>query len=181
MRLRSALAWVVGIAAIGIAVVVMWDALKLDRTIPPLAPIEQRADKILVDKAARRMTLLKDGTTLRSYDVSLGSAPVGHKQQEGDGRTPEGLYTIDFRNARSRFHLSLRVSYPDAQDREAARQRGVPPGGDIMIHGLPRGLGLLGDLHLARDWTDGCIAVTNREIEEIWALVDTGTVIEIRP
>jgi murein L,D-transpeptidase YafK len=180
MRLRL-LAWIGGVALAIVLMVIVWDALKLDRRAPPLAPPEQRADKIVVEKAARRMALLRDGTTLRSYDVSLGSDPIGHKQQEGDGRTPEGLYTIDFKNVRSRFHLSLRVSYPSAQDREAARQRGVPPGGDIMIHGLPRGLGSLGDFHLARDWTDGCVAVTNREIEEIWALVDTGTAIEIRP
>jgi murein L,D-transpeptidase YafK len=170
-----------GATAIGIAAVAAWDAAKLDRTVPPLAAPEQRATKVLVEKAARRMMLLKEGSPLRTYEISLGSAPTGHKQQEGDGRTPEGLYALDFKNARSRFHLSLRVSYPGTEDRESARRRGVSPGSDIMIHGLPRGLGWLGGLHLWRDWTDGCIAVTNREIEEIWALVDTGTAIEINP
>jgi murein L,D-transpeptidase YafK len=106
---------------------------------------------------------------------------AGYKQREGDGRTPEGRYAIDFKNPRSRFHLALRISYPDASDRDSARRRGVPPGGDIMIHGLPNGLGWLGKYHLWRDWTDGCIAVTNGQIEEIWASVDVGTPVEIRP
>ena len=161
--------------------VIAWDAMKLDRRAPELAPASQRVTKILVEKCRRRMTLFGDGGAMHMYDVALGSSPVGHKQQEGDGRTPEGNYAVDFKNARSRFHLSLRVSYPRPEDRERARQHGVPPGGDIMIHGLPRGLGWLGALHLVRDWTDGCIAVTNQEIEEIWALVDTGIPIEIKP
>jgi murein L,D-transpeptidase YafK len=170
-----------GVAATIILAIIAWDALKLDRTIPRPVPAEERVDKILVEKAARRMTLLKHGQPLRAYDVALGSTPLGHKQQEGDGRTPEGHYLLDFKNARSRFHLSVRISYPSAEDREAARRRGVPAGGDIMIHGLPRGLGWLGSLHRMRDWTDGCVAVTNQEMEEIWALVATGTMVEIRP
>jgi murein L,D-transpeptidase YafK len=180
MRLRL-LASLGGVAIAIVLMVIAWDALKLSRQVPSLAPVEQRVNKILVEKSRRRMTLFKDGSPLRMYDVALGSLPVGHKQQEGDGRTPEGVYALDFKNARSRFHLSVRVSYPSAEDREAARRRGVPPGGDIMIHGLPRGLGWLGSLHLLRDWTDGCIAVTNPEMEEIWSLVDTGTIVEIKP
>jgi murein L,D-transpeptidase YafK len=181
MRARTL---VVGFAVAALALVdalVAWDAAKLDRQIPPLAPADERAGRIVVEKSARKLTLLASDRALRTYDVSLGSAPVGHKLQEGDGRTPEGLYTIDFKNARSRFHLSLRVSYPEPLDRDAARRRGAPPGGDIMIHGLPRGLGWLGPFHLLRDWTDGCIAVDNREIEEIWRLVEVGTVVEIKP
>jgi len=173
--------WIVGAAGAIILAIAAWDAVKLDRRVPELVPGSQRVTKILVEKSRRRMTLFRDGDALHMYDVALGSAPVGHKQQEGDGRTPEGNYAVDFKNARSRFHLSLRVSYPRPEDRERARQHGVPPGGDIMIHGLPRGLGWLGALHLVRDWTDGCIAVTNREIEQIWALVDTGIPIEIKP
>jgi murein L,D-transpeptidase YafK len=118
---------------------------------------------------------------MNTYPISLGGNPLGHKQQEGDQRTPEGFYAIDFKNARSRFHLALRVSYPNAQDRERAATKGVPPGGDIMIHGLPNGLGWLGAIHRSRDWTDGCAAVTNQQIEEIWSLVDIGTRVEIRP
>jgi murein L,D-transpeptidase YafK len=181
MRARK---FVVGLAAMAAAIVaalVVWDAAKLDRTIPPLVPADQRASRIVVEKGARKLTLLRPDAALRTYDVSLGSAPTGPKLQEGDGRTPEGRYTIDFKNARSRFHLALRISCPGPQERDAALKRGVAPGGDIMIHGLPRGLGWLGKFHLLRDWTEGCIAVDNRAIEEIWRLVDIGTVIEIRP
>ena len=120
------------------------------------------------------MQLLRDGKVLRTYRIALGDAPVGHKRQQGDERTPEGDYTISFRNAKSRFHLSLRVSYPNAADRAQAAARGVDPGGDIMIHGnTPPGY--------TGDWTDGCIAVTDAEIEEIWRLVPVGTPIRIDP
>jgi murein L,D-transpeptidase YafK len=141
---------------------------------PPLAPQSQRADEIRVDKSERRMELLRGGKLLRSYRIALGDAPVGHKRQQGDERTPEGRYRITFRNDKSRFHLSLRVSYPNEADRAQARKRGVDPGGDIMIHGsTPPGY--------TRDWTDGCIAVTDSEIEEIWKLVPVGTPITIQP
>lgn len=120
------------------------------------------------------MDLLRGDRLLRSYRVRLGDAPVGHKHQQGDERTPEGDYRISGRNAASRFHLSLRVSYPNAADRRQARLRGVDAGGDIFIHG--------GNIAgYPRDWTDGCIAVTDREIEEIWSLVPTGLVIRIKP
>ncbi len=175
---------IVTIGCLGVAALlalVAWDFLKLNRTPPVLAPETERADRILIEKAARRATLFREGKPLKTYAMSLGGNPLGHKQQEGDRRTPEGGYTIDFKNPRSRFHLALRVSYPDARDRESAVRRGVLPGGDIMIHGLPNGLGWLGGLHLLQNWTDGCAAVTNRQIEEIWALVDVGTRVEIRP
>lgn len=140
---------------------------------PPMAPPAQRADRIHVVKSERRMDLLRDGKVLRSYRIGLGDAPVGHKRQQGDERTPEGDYRISGRNPSSRFHLSLRVSYPNAADRRQARARGVDPGGDIMIHG--------GSALYPADWTDGCIAVTDRQIEEIWRLVPTGTPIRIDP
>ncbi|TXH73622.1 MAG: hypothetical protein E6Q88_05245 [Lysobacteraceae bacterium] len=141
---------------------------------PPLAPRSQRADAIRVDKSERRMELQRDGRTIRTYRILLGDAPEGHKRQQGDEKTPEGDYRIDFRNGASRFHLSLRVSYPNRKDRAQARARGVSPGGDIFIHGgTPPGHRL--------DWTDGCIAVTNAEIEEIWRLVPAGTPIRIDP
>lgn len=139
------------------------------------------ADRVVVEKAARRLHLYAGERLLASYAVALGGRPQGHKQREGDGRTPEGLYRISGRNPGSRYHLALRVSYPDARDRARAAAAGVDPGGDIMIHGLPNGLGWLGRLHRLFDWTEGCIAVTNAEIEEIWHAVPDGTPIEIRP
>ncbi len=148
---------------------------------PPLAPEGERATRILIEKAERRLWLYRGDLLLKSYEVALGGNPIGTKERQGDRRTPEGRYTIDFKNDASRFHLSLRISYPDDADRARAAAARVPPGGDIFVHGLPNGLGKLGDAHRARDWTDGCIAVTNAEIEEIWSLVAIGTPIEIRP
>ena len=142
---------------------------------------DARADLVVVEKARRTLTLYRGRTVLKTYRVALGRNPEGHKQQEGDGRTPEGTYVIDSRKADSRFYRALHVSYPNAEDRRRARSRGVSPGGAIMIHGLPNGWGTIGAAHRLRDWTDGCIAVTNEEIEEIWRLVPNGTRIEIRP
>jgi murein L,D-transpeptidase YafK len=147
---------------------------------PPL-PAGARADLIVVDKAERRLALMRDGEVLKSYRVALGGDPRGHKQREGDGRTPEGRYAIDGRSPASSFHRALHVSYPDGQDRARAAASGDSPGGDIMIHGIRNGLGWLGPLHRLVDWTDGCIAVTDPEIREIWRAVPTGTPIEIRP
>jgi murein L,D-transpeptidase YafK len=144
------------------------------RVPPAMARPGDRADEILVEKSARRMRLLRDGSVIRTYKVRLGDVPVGHKREQGDERTPEGVYRINGRNANSRFHLSLRVSYPDEADREEARRRGVDPGGDIMIHGG-------NSPAWPFDWTDGCIAVTDREIEEIWSLVPVGARIRIVP
>ena len=163
--------WPVGFAAMALMVSVAnaqapWP--------PPLAPAAERVDEIRVDKSERRMTLLRDGRIVKSYRILLGDAPVGHKRQQGDERTPEGRYRITFRNDKSRFHLSLRVSYPNEADRRQARARGVDPGGDIMIHGgTPPGY--------SRDWTDGCIALSDAQIEEVWRLVPVGTPIEISP
>ena len=141
---------------------------------PPLASAAERVDEIRVDKSERRMTLLRDGRIVKSYRILLGDAPAGHKRQQGDERTPEGRYRITFRNDKSRFHLSLRVPYPNEADRRQARARGVDPGGDIMIHGgTPPGY--------SRDWTDGCIALSDAQIEEVWRLVPVGTPITISP
>lgn len=147
----------------------------------PAVPSSSTADLVRVDKSERLLTLYAQGTLMKTHRVALGPNPVGHKQQEGDGRTPEGRYVIDFHKRDSGFHRALHVSYPSAEDRAAARRRRVPPGGDIMIHGLPNGLGAIGSLHLLRDWTQGCIAVTNAEIEELWKAVPDGTPIEIVP
>jgi len=141
----------------------------------------EKADRILILKSERKLTLYRAGRPLKTYLVALGGSPEGDKHCQGDSRTPEGTYRIDLKNRASRFHRSLRVSYPDATDRAEARKRGCSPGGDIFIHGLGKDFAFLGKLHRASDWTLGCVAVTNEEIEEIWAAVDVGTVVEIRP
>jgi len=135
------------------------------------------ADHIVVNKSKRELLLLHDGRVIRRYAAGLGQSPVGPKEREGDGKTPEGSYTISGRNPASAYHLSLRISYPNAADIERARAAGVDPGGDIMIHGLPNGEGKTHGR--MTDWTLGCIAVTNEEIEEIWRLVPDGTPIQI--
>jgi murein L,D-transpeptidase YafK len=139
-----------------------------------------QADKIVILKSARTMTLLSGAKILKTYKVALGSVPVGPKQVEGDHKTPEGNYVIDAKNSHSQFHLSLHISYPSAADQQRARSLGARPGGAIMIHGLASPFAYLGPLHRQTDWTDGCIAVTNAEIEEIWKLVPVGTRVEIR-
>ena len=138
-------------------------------------------DKVVVIKSKRKLILEMKGQTIKTYRVSLGRDPEGDKVRQGDNRTPEGLYRISGRNPGSRYHRSLRISYPSARDRAEAGKLGVDPGGDIMIHGLPNGLGWLGRFHLFYDWTAGCIAVTDRDIDEIWNVVRDGTPIEIRP
>jgi len=145
-----------------------------------LQPVDQ-VDRIVIEKALRKLTLVKNDQPVRSYRVALGAQPTGHKRREGDARTPEGVYEIDARNPRSDFFLSLRISYPNEADVARARAAGEDPGGQIMIHGLRNGFGWLGDRHQRRDWTDGCVAVTNSEMLEIWRLVDLGTPVEIRP
>jgi murein L,D-transpeptidase YafK len=139
------------------------------------------ADKIVIEKKARRLTLFSRGEVIRTYKVVLGGNPNGPKEKEGDNKTPEGSYVIDSRNEKSRYHLALHISYPNAKDSQRAHQRGVSPGGDIMIHGIRNGFGWIGSLHRWMDWTKGCIAVTNNEIEEIGRLVPDGTAVEIVP
>lgn len=148
---------------------------------PPMQPAHVQAVSILVHKAERKMWLIGPNGPLREYPISLGANPQGHKQQEGDERTPEGRYVIDWRNDHSAAHLSLHISYPNQDDLQFARQAGLKPGGNIMIHGLTNGWGALGNLHRLYDWTNGCIAVNNSEIEEIWSLVPNGTPIDIEP
>ena len=141
----------------------------------------EQADRVEIFKSARRLEMWRGANLLAVYRVALGFAPVGHKEREGDGRTPEGNYSIDARNPRSRFHLSLRVSYPEADDRERAVRLGVPPGGDIYIHGKPNGWRRYLVGRLRRDWTTGCIAVSDSEIREIWSRLPTGARVVIRP
>jgi murein L,D-transpeptidase YafK len=138
-------------------------------------------DRIVVNKSTRTLSVFRHGSEIKTYRVALGRQPVGPKEQEGDMRTPEGLYTIDYRNRQSDYHLALHISYPGPEDISRAAARGVSPGCDIMIHGLPNGQGWLGTLHRQKDWTAGCIALTDEEIEELWRITPDGTPIEIRP
>ena len=139
------------------------------------------ADRIIVRKKERTMDLMRGGQVIKTYKIALGGNPIGPKTRQGDHRTPEGVYVIDRRNPQSQFHRSLHISYPNAANRQRAGKLGASPGGDIFIHGLPNGYGFVGAGHRAHDWTDGCIAVTDQEIEEIWKLVENGTSVEIRP
>jgi len=142
---------------------------------------DSKADRVVVLKKERTLLLMRQGQVVKSYKIALGGEPVGPKERQGDHKTPEGVYVLDRRNAKSKFYRSIHVSYPDAKDRAHAANVGADPGGDIMVHGLPNGFGWLGSAHRAKDWTDGCIAVTNDEMDEIWHAVDEGTRIEIKP
>ncbi len=139
------------------------------------------ADKVVVEKSDRKLHLLKGERVLASYDIFLGMEPEGHKQQEGDSRTPEGLYYLDARNEDSDFFLSIRISYPNGNDRQRARRRGVDPGGQIMIHGYPNEPKYTPEFYRSADWTDGCIAVSNAAMVDIWLMTRENTPIEIRP
>jgi murein L,D-transpeptidase YafK len=151
------------------------------RTATDSGPKIGLADSVVVYKAKRQLLLLKNNDTLRVYRVALSSSPKGPKLRKGDKKTPEGRYITDWRNQRSRFYRSLHISYPNDEDRRRADSLGVKPGGDIMIHGLMRGWGWLGKNHLVNDWTNGCIAVTNDEIKEIWRAVPNKTPVIIYP
>ncbi|BBK36114.1 hypothetical protein STAQ_11920 [Allostella sp. ATCC 35155] len=150
-------------------------------TPPDGAPLPPMADRIVVHKMDRRLELMREGKPLRTYRVDLGWQTLGHKQEEGDGRTPEGVYQIESRNDRSNYYRALKISYPNGEDRARARARGVSPGGLILIHGQPNNPRSWERAQKKRDWTEGCIAVRNAEMDEIWAMVADGTEIEIRP
>ena len=144
---------------------------------PPLGLV----DSIVVEKKAHTLTLFRDGKPMRTYLVALGSKPLGDKLRAGDNRTPEGVFFIDSRQPNSKYHLALHISYPDAAHRVRSQALGAEPGGDIMIHGLPNGLGKAGASHRVNDWTNGCVALTDEEIEQIWSVVPIGTPVEIKP
>ena len=145
------------------------------------AKLRGKVDRVVVVKSTRTMMLMSDGKVLKTYEVALSREPVGAKERAGDHKVPEGEYVVDSKVPHSRFHLALHISYPNAADRERARKLSVKAGGNIEIHGLPNRYAWLGSVQHYVDWTDGCIAVTNPEIEEIWRLVPVGTPVEIRP
>ena len=149
-------------------------------TLAQQARAGEKADLVVVDKSERTLWVYQDGKAIRTYrGLQFGDAPRGHKRFQGDEKTPEGRYTLDYANPQSSYYLSLHVSYPNAQDRAYAQARGRSPGGDIFIHGQPNGMPF--DERVEGDWTDGCIALSNREIAEIWSLVSDGTPIDIGP
>jgi len=148
--------------------------------VTPLAP-NAAVDKLLVIKSTRQLQLLSHGVALKTYRVSLGKQPRGPKEREGDKRTPEGLYWVDWRKVSDRYNLALHLSYPNARDAAKASAAGVEPGGMIMIHGTPVSEEYPEWYFQSLDWTDGCIALKNADMQEVWSLVKDGTLIEIRP
>lgn len=151
-------------------------------TATELSPVtDASVDRVVVEKSKRTMTLLKQDREVRTYKIALGRDPVGPKVMQGDNRTPEGIYYVDYKVRNSAYHRALHLSYPNPDDVERARALGVPPGGSIMIHGMKNDHLWMGDVQYLFNWTNGCIALTNREIEEVWALVSPWTPVEIRP
>ncbi len=169
-----------GFLALAVLLLALIPSLLERATFEPI-PVGARATHVLIEKSARRLTLLRGPDVLKSYTVSLGREPLGAKEFEGDGKTPEGEYLLDWRKEDSQFHLALHISYPNAADLAHAEASERSAGGLIMIHGLRNGLGWLGPVHRLFDWTDGCIALTNREIEELWRVISDGTRVEVRP
>ena len=164
-----------------LALLALGSSALLPRTARAISEELQPADEVLVVKSERRLYLLRSGRQIRSYRVQLGLNPSGRKQRAGDFRTPEGHYRLDQRNAASDFFLSIRLSYPNDSDRAQAQRRGWQPGGSIMIHGLPNWLKHPLDYYRSADWTDGCIALSNDDMLEVWLLTRANTPIEIRP
>jgi murein L,D-transpeptidase YafK len=165
------------VAVLALSTLSVFYSQALSASDPPLPP-PVTADKVLVLKGERKLLLMRGDEVLKTYIVSLGENPVGRKIRQGDSRTPEGNYVLDRHNAKSQFHKSIHISYPNAEDLARARKLGVSPGGDVFLHGLPN------DFHGPSgfsDWTEGCIALTNADIDEIWLAVADGTPIEIRP
>ena len=185
LKLAATLVGVLGLSA-SVAAMSFLPGCASHQAKPPV-PLNDRsgapfADRIIVKKSQRRLYLMRDGEPLRTYRISLGIEPEGRKQRRGDNRTPEGSYYIDWRNSHSRFNKALSISYPNREDRLRAARYGWDPGGSIMIHGEPRrGDAGLQDMVRKEDWTQGCIAVSNLAIEEIWRYTLDGTPIEILP
>lgn len=145
------------------------------------SPATVAADLVRVWKAERKLQVLAQGKVVHEFKMVLGSNPLGHKQQEGDGKTPEGAYILDFKKPNSAFYKAIHISYPNAQDLAAAKKRGVSAGGQIMIHGQPNGFGMFAAITQQRDWTAGCIALTNEDMDVLWQAVHVPMRIEILP
>ncbi|AHC99406.1 L,D-transpeptidase family protein [Leisingera methylohalidivorans] len=158
---------------------IAWQAFAPLAAPPPPSAATDRIDRILIEKSARRLTASRDGETVLEFPIALGFAPAGDKFQEGDGKTPEGIFLIDRRNPNSAYHLSLGINYPLPEDTGQARAAGASPGGDIFIHGQPNSFGSL--VTLSGDWTAGCIAISNDQMKTLWRLARIGTEVEIRP
>ena len=141
----------------------------------------QKADSVLVVKSERRLYLIHKGESFASYKVTFGGDPNGHKQAQGDQKTPEGEYVLDYKNENSNYYKSIHISYPNKKDRENAKRLGVSPGGDIMIHGQLNGWEWAAPIVQLFSWTDGCIALSNKDMDQVWLAIDPGTPIEIRP
>ncbi len=166
------------LAPAGLAGYAVWHHFEPWDLTPP-RELTANVDRIVIDKGLRTMAVYRDGEIQKRYGIALGFAPEGDKLQEGDGRTPEGIYRIDRRNAQSSFHLSLGIDYPRAEDRAEAAANGVSPGGDIFIHGQPNRV--QDNMMIPGDWTAGCVALTNAEIQELFRYTPIGTEVEIRP
>ncbi|HXA81784.1 MAG TPA: L,D-transpeptidase family protein [Methylomirabilota bacterium] len=143
--------------------------------------VATKVDRMVIEKQKRTLTLMSGANIVKTYKVALGAQPVGAKDRQGDHKTPEGIYSVDAKNPNSQFHKALHISYPSQADRANAKKLGMSPGGDVEIHGLGAKWGWVGARHLLTDWTDGCIAVTNEEIDEIYPQIKVGTPVEIRP
>ncbi len=148
---------------------------------PPGSRAIMQADLVVVRKSEHKLYLIKAGKILKTYHIALGAHPTGHKLKKGDGRTPEGRYILDYKNSHSAFYKSIHISYPNKADRERAKKAHVDPGGAIMIHGQKNGLGWLTFISQHLNWTSGCIALSNEDMDEVWNAVKVGTPIEIKP
>jgi len=149
--------------------------------VPLLLSSADRVDRVVVDKSEKKLYLMHSEEVVHSFHVVFGADPKGHKQHEGDERTPEGNYTLDYKNSHSKFHRSIHISYPNAKDRRRAKEKGLRPGGAIFIHGQMNGLEWLSFASQYFNWTDGCIALKNSDMDEVWKSVKPGTPIEIKP
>lgn len=161
----------------------MYKVLLISLLVCQLAMADERllADSVLVDKSEKKLYLLREGIKYREYSIALGPRPRGHKLHAGDERTPEGRYILDFKTEKSDFYKAIHISYPNEQDIKRASDIGASPGGSIMIHGMPNNTTLPPELIQMFNWTDGCIAVTNQDMDEIWSAIKPGTPIDIRP
>lgn len=168
------MAWLAGFLWCAVAVA---DPQRVVGRLPAMDP----ADSLVVEKAKRELRVYRAGRVIQVSRIALGEAPRGDKRCEGDRKTPEGRYRIDFRNDRSLYHRSLRIGYPSAVDRREAKAAGCAPGGDIMLHGLPEGMGRWGARALQSDWTWGCVALTDDGIDSVWKVARVGTLVVIRP